>query len=127
MSKISLEDLVSSADAEPEKWLNEFMNRKNVSKSDLNVLSVSAQVLVTELFEEIELLSNQAISIALPNVRDALGSMERELACVKAESAGSVEETLESAKLSQLLKTASDLERAKINIQSVQSRLSMFS
>lgn len=127
MSKISLEDLVSSADAEPEKWLNDFLNRKKLSKSDLNVLSVSAQVLVTELFEEIELLSNQAISIALPNVRDALGSMERELACVKAESAGSVEETLESAKLSQLLKTASDLERAKINIQSVQSRLSMFS
>jgi hypothetical protein len=124
MSKIHVEDLASSSSASNEEWLNEYMRKHKLGKSDLNVLSVSAQVLVTELFEEMELLSNQATSIAVPNVKDVLTKLERELEGMKSESEYSaIPDSLEAEKLSALLARAAELNRARINIQAVRDRI----
>ena len=123
MTKILVEDLTQFHKSTPVEWINEFMAQRNLLRSDLNVLSVSAQVLVTELFEELELLSNQATSIAIPNLKDALIKLERDLDEVKAEQHSQLPETLESSKLACLLQQAADLQRARSNIQSVRDRI----
>lgn len=124
MTKIVVEDLTQfHKSSTPVEWINEFMAQRKLLRSDLNVLSVSAQVLVTELFEEVELLSNQATSIAIPNVKDALIKLERDLDAVKAEEHSQLPATLESSKLAFLLQEAADLQRARSNIRSVRDRI----
>ena len=106
-------------------WLNEFLAEKKIGKSDIATLSVSAQVLVTELFEELDLLTTQVTSSSLPALAASLDGLNDQLKEIKQECAQSgVPDTFQPARLTQLLATIADLNRARNNLETVQAALS---
>ena len=111
----------------PSGDVTEWVNARISNKADLAQMSVSAQVLVTELLEEMELLSTQVTAIDIPSVRDNLLAIQRRLESAKAASnldiTSQVPESPMGAKLAELLQKMSDLNRARSNLDSVKSRL----
>jgi hypothetical protein len=113
---------------ESQSNLTEWVNRNVHSKADLTGLSVSCQVLVSELFEDIELQSSQITSIGLPQVRDTLDDLEIKIqeACAQCFTSGSLDSSRmegSSDKLKVLVEKISDLARARGNMESVRSLL----
>jgi hypothetical protein len=111
----------------PSGDVTEWVNSRLSTKADLAQMSVSAQVLVTELLEEMELLSTQVTSIDIPSLRDNLLTIQRQLENAKAgcnlDIASQVHESPMGAKLAELLQKMSYLNRARSNLDAVKSRL----
>ena len=106
------------------EWLNEYLGKHKLGRSDVPALSVSAQVLATELFEEMELLTMQATSSALPALNEAFDRLTEQLNVIKQEcQTSSVPESFQPARLSTLFRTIADLNRARSNLETVRDRL----
>ena len=102
-------------------WLNGY--KQAHSKSDLATLSISAQVLVSELLEEMELMSTQVTSFDIPRVREVLFSLESQLEDTKSDNR--IPTSSYGPKLAELLAAISDLTRARSNVESVRARLEL--
>ena len=112
-------------DVDAVEWLNGFIKSKKITKSDLLGLSVSLQLIIAELMEQVELLSTQMSSTALPNVHDAFKEVSENLKAVDADLDHiSPPETLNANDLSDRLNSISELNRARANIELVKQRLS---
>lgn len=115
---VSLENLDS--------WLEEFISSRGYSKADAGTLSVSFQLIVSELMEEIELLSAEIQSSGIPHIRKELlqvqGTREHLQAdlgrCPPPSSASS-----ENQVLSKNLARLSEISRARTNINLVKERI----
>lgn len=112
------------ADSEPASaWLNGYLISNKIGKSEISSLSVSLQLMISELFEELELISTQITAVSLPSVRDKLVNLESQLETVKSEAASSSTQMPDVDKLSQLFAKISQLVRARSNIDKVKERL----
>ena len=121
---IKIEDL-PVGDADVIDWLNAFIKANNVSQSDLPGLSVSVQLIIAELMEQLELLSTQISNTALPSVHDSFGEVSREVEAIESELNHLVMPgNLKVADLRNHLDTIADLNRARGNIELVKKRLS---
>lgn len=112
------------ADAESASaWLNRYLNSNKIGKSEIASLSVSLQLMISELLEALELISTQITAVSLPSVREKLAKLETQLETVKSEAASSSTQMPDVDKLSQLFAKISQLVRARSNIDNVKERL----
>jgi len=104
-------------------WLNRYLNSNKIGKSEIASLSVSLQLMISELLEALELISTQITAVSLPSVREKLAKLETQLETVKSEAASSSTQMPDVDKLSQLFAKISQLVRARSNIDNVKERL----
>ena len=124
MSSIKIEDLPAD-DVDAIQWLDQFIKTRKVSKSDLTGLSVSLQLIIADLMEQVELLSTQLSSSSVPRVHDAFSDVSEEIRALESELEGLTgPENLKAMELSRRLNNISDLNRARNNIELVKQRLS---
>ena len=106
-------------------WLNQFIKTNNVAQSDLTGLSVSLQLIIAELMEQLELLSTQISNTALPCVHDGFAEVSKEVDAIESELSHLVTPgDLKASDLSHHLNAIADLNRARANIELVKQRLS---
>ena len=124
MSSIKIEDL-PVGDVDVIQWLDKFIKDRKISKSELTGLSVSLQLIIADLMEQIELLSTQLSSSSVPRVHDAFAEVSKEIATLESElNTLEAPESLKAIELSRRLNNISDLNRARNNIELVKQRLS---
>lgn len=105
------------------EWINE---RKLKTKSDLTALSVASQVLVSELFEKVDVLSTEISSLSLPALKSALEDLHLRFSALKPEHSEELPQSRDgstAARLSESLTRMSELARARSNIELVLAHL----
>ena len=124
MSSIKIADL-PVGDTDSVEWLDKFIKSHQVSKGDLTTLSVSVQLIIADLMEQIELLSTQISSSSVPRVHDAFSEVSQETSAIESELNALIgPDNLKAAELSRRLNNIADLNRARTNIELVKQRLS---
>jgi hypothetical protein len=110
----------------PNQSLTDWLNARVTSKADLTALSVSCQVLVTNLFEELEVMESQLTTIEIPKVKESIATLEIQLGEAKSQaiiSGYKEDENSASTNLSECLGKINDLSRARTNLEAVKSRI----
>ena len=111
----------------PETDLASWLNRQPVKgKPDLTTLSVASQVLVSELFEELDVMGSQITSIGIPALKSCLAELDGKIVEMRNQQPTVPEMRGSTAKLSDLLSRMAELARARGNIESVLSQLSTY-
>jgi len=122
---MKLSDLPSASDSvSTTEWLNEYIKINKLSKKDVHTLSVSVQLLISELFEEIELMSSRATAIAVPLVKEKLGTVSIDIESLKTEAERLVNPSdFSTQKIGDNFSRIAQLVRARENIERVKERL----
>ncbi len=124
MSSIKIADL-PVGDTDVIQWLEGYIKAQKVGKKDLTGLSVSLQLIIADLMEQVELLSTQISSSSVPRVHDAFSDVSKEISAMESELGNLAgPENLKSIELSRRLNNISDLNCARTNIELVKQRLS---
>ncbi len=109
-----------------ESWIEKYIASRGFSRSDLGTLSVSFQLIVSELMEEIELLSADIQSSGIPHIRKELARVQETRAHLSSDLARcphSGSASSESQVLSSNLARLSEISRARQNISLVKERI----
>lgn len=106
------------------EWVNAHVARTRMSKADLAHLAVSMQLLVSNLLEELELLSTQINAQRLPAIRACMAGLQEAIqedltSLAMADKPGGSEGSEVRNKISQIR----DLLRCKSHVEILQQRL----
>ena len=107
----------------PTDSLADWVNSRVSTKADFTALSVSCQVLTSELFEELDVITSELTSIGIPKAREALADLDKQLGEAKSQTTITTTEESASSKFSECLRRIADLSRARTNIEAVKARL----
>lgn len=109
-----------------EAWLEKFITSRGYSRSDSGTLSVSFQLIVSELMEEIELLSAEIQSSGIPHIREEVIRAQETKALLHADLARLPMHSSTSSESQLLVKNLarlSDISRARTNISLAKERI----
>jgi hypothetical protein len=117
-------DLPVSESVSSTEWLNDYIRTNKIEKGELSSLSVTVQLIISELLEEIELMSTQVTTIALPYVKSKFQQLGKLVETIRTESEQmSSVDSLQTQKLLSLFSQINQLSRARSNIDQVRERL----
>lgn len=117
-------DLPVSESVSSTEWLNDYIRTNKIEKGELSSLSVTVQLIISELLEEIELMSTQVTTIALPSVKSKFQQLGKLVETIRTESEQmSSVDSLQTQKLLSLFSQINQLSRARSNIDQVRERL----
>jgi hypothetical protein len=110
----------------PSESVTDWINSRVATKTDLTALSVACQVLVTNLFEEMDVMASEVTTIGIPKVKGVIADLDIQLG--EAKSQATITDYSEgdhtaSAQLSECLGKMNDLSRARTNLEAVRARL----
>ena len=126
MSSITLADL--EACQQPSLvWLNDFLKTRAIEKTQVSAVAVSLQLLIGDLFEEMDIVTSQLNSVSAALIRSQLAPLEEQLEKAKRDAfqtAAVPADFAESAgRVKGLLDEIRELHRARVCIQQVSDRL----
>jgi len=123
ISTINVQHLPSS-NVTVTDWMNGYLKSKNASKQDFIGIGVSLQILIAELFEEIEVLCTQVTNSAIPSVKEDLAKISKQIDDLRSGVSDlRTPKSLGSSELTERLEQISALNRARSNIDAVKQRL----
>jgi hypothetical protein len=104
--------------------MNEYIAKNSLTRNDFTNMNVSIQLLMSELFEEMEVLCTQVTTSAIPLIKDDLRSVTEDAGIIKEEIHKLIiPKSLSSRELSDKLEEIDKLNRARANIDAVKQRL----
>jgi hypothetical protein len=111
-----------------EAWLDDLVSTRDLKRTELGSVAVSAQLIAAELLEEIELMSKEINSSVVPSIRKELEVMVAELGSATGNAAAdrSTPEPMDCSLADHLRKNLArmnDVSRARQNIDLVKERL----